>query len=88
MEGIRVGVLTSVRLFVWAAIVFFSFLFLAFSDFARLHHYLRSYSVSLYVKTSIDHRIMAAEIECVVIYQALTTVENILIFTDTYVRLA
>jgi hypothetical protein len=26
VEGIRVGVLTSVRLFVWAAIVFFRFL--------------------------------------------------------------
>ena len=26
MEGIRVGVLTSVRLFVWAAFVFFRFL--------------------------------------------------------------
>jgi len=34
VEGIIVGVLTSVRLFVRPANVFFRFLFLAFSDFA------------------------------------------------------
>jgi hypothetical protein len=38
VEGIRIGVLTSVRLFVWAAIVFFRFLFSGFSEFVRLHH--------------------------------------------------
>jgi len=38
VEGIHVGVLTTVRLFVWPAIVFFPFLFSAFSYFARLHH--------------------------------------------------
>ena len=38
VEGIGVGVLTSVRLFVWAAFVFLRVPFSVFSDFARLHN--------------------------------------------------
>jgi len=38
VEGIRVGVLKSVRLFVCAAIVYFRFLFSKFSEFSMLHN--------------------------------------------------
>ena len=38
VEGIHVGVLTFVRLFVCPAILFFRFLLSAFRDFARLHN--------------------------------------------------
>jgi len=38
VEGVSVGVLTSVRPFVWAGIVFIRFLFSGFSEFVRLHH--------------------------------------------------
>jgi len=38
VEGIGVGVLTSVRPFVRAAIVFFRFLFSKLSDFSKLHN--------------------------------------------------
>jgi len=38
VEIIRVGVLMSVRPFVWAAILFFRFLFSKLSDFSKLHN--------------------------------------------------